>query len=228
MQQLLGKLGYSFQNPDLLRQALTHPSFGPENNQRLEFLGDSVLQICIADLLYRTYPEYQEGKLTTMRTQLVDEQTLSSLGRALGLGALLRMQLGEESTGGRERSGNLCDAMEAVLAAVYLDGGFAAAQQVIATLFADIPGLIAAHGGNDKNDLLIWAQARALGQPVYEIIDTSGPMHRPVFTAAVSLAGQRLAIGTGHSKREAEKAAAAVAMEQLKNEPFADSINRRK
>lgn len=224
MQQLEKKLGYTFRNPDLLRLALTHPSCQQCNNQRMEFLGDAVLELCISDTLYRLYPDSQEGELTAMRIRLVDEFTLSTLARRMDLGSMLIMLPGEEATGGRDRSGNLCDAFEAVLAAVYLDGGFPAAQKVVANLFADPQELIDAHANNDKSDLQIWVQAHKLSQPVYEIVETSGPMHYPTFRAQVRVNGIVLSEGEGHSKREAEKAAAAKALVLLREPSFADSI----
>ena len=215
MEALEQALGYTFRDKTLLRLALTHASIKPLNNQRLEFLGDAVLEICVSDMLYRRYPQSPEGQLTPMRARLVDERTLSEVGRKLKLGMLLDMASGEENTGGRERSGNLCDAVEAVLAAVYLDGGFPAALRVVERLFADPEGMIEAHGGEDKGELQEWAQARGLSQPSYEIIAREGPDHQPVFTARVTVQENGSDIGSGKSKREAEKAAARAALHRL-------------
>ena len=131
MKALMKSLGYTFRDEALLRRALTHPSMGREDNQRLEFLGDAVLQYLMSDRLYREYPEEREGQLTHLRALLVCEAALSQVAARLGIGRSLIMDKGEELTGGREKPSVLCDAMEAVLAAVYLDGGMDAARGVV-------------------------------------------------------------------------------------------------
>ena len=131
MQQFLSALGYQFKNPALLRRALTHPSMGPEDNQRLEFLGDAVLQYIMSDILYQSHPDCHEGQLTHLRALSVCEANLSQVAKKLHVGEALIMDKGEELTGGREKPSVLCDAMEAILAAVYLDGGLDAARAII-------------------------------------------------------------------------------------------------
>ena len=131
MQELMNALSYQFKDPGLLRQALTHPSMGKNDNQRLEFLGDAVLQYIMSDMLYASHPESQEGSLTHLRALLVCEAALSQVARGLHVGEALIMDKGEEMTGGRDKPSVLCDAMEAVLAAVYLDGGMEAARQLV-------------------------------------------------------------------------------------------------
>ena len=131
MQQFLSALGYQFKNPALLRRALTHPSMGPEDNQRLEFLGDAVLQYIMSDILYQSHPDCHEGQLTHLRALSVCEANLSQVAKKLHVGEVLIMDKGEELTGGREKPSVLCDAMEAILAAVYLDGGLDAARAII-------------------------------------------------------------------------------------------------
>ena len=131
MQQFLSALGYQFKNPALLRRALTHPSMGPEDNQRLEFLGDAVLQYIMSDILYQSHPDCHEGQLTHLRALSVCEANLSQVAKKLHVGEALIMDKGEELTGGREKPSVLCDALEAILAAVYLDGGLDAARAII-------------------------------------------------------------------------------------------------
>lgn len=131
MDALMNRLGYRFHNPALLRQALTHPSMGKNDNQRLEFLGDAVLQYLMSDILYATHPADQEGSLTHLRALLVCEAALSQVAQGLQVGEAMIMDKGEAQTGGREKPSVLCDAMEAILAAVYLDGGLEAARDIV-------------------------------------------------------------------------------------------------
>lgn len=216
MQRLQSAIGYSFRDPSLLRLALTHPSTNRPDNQRLEFLGDAVLEFCVSDMLYHKYPAWQEGKLTARRAALVCEKTLSNVARGIELGRYLMMGNGEELMGGREKDSILCDALEAVLAAVYLDGGIEKANEVILRMFADEEHLIALPGDNYKGDLQICTQARGMATPSYEIIGRSGPDNNPVFTAQVSIMGKPAATATGASKQKAEQAAAKKALELLK------------
>lgn len=216
MERLQNAIGYRFRDLSLLRLALTHPSTNRPDNQRLEFLGDAVLEFCVSDMLYHKYPDWQEGKLTARRAALVCEKTLSILARSMELGRYLFMGNGEELMGGRDKDSILCDAMEAVLAAVYLDGGIVKANEVILKMFAEEEKLTAVRGENHKGDLQIYTQAHGLETPVYEIIDRSGPDNSPVFTAQVSLKGKPVAQGTGNSKQKAEQAAAGMALTLLK------------
>ena len=207
-------LGYTFTDEALLRRALTHPSVGKQDNQRLEFLGDAVLQYLMSDRLYRDYPEEREGALSHQRALLVCEAALSQVARKLGLGAALRMDRGEELTGGREKPSVLCDAMEAVLAAVYLDGGMEAARGVVERCWP-APDEVERPMQDSKGRLQELLQQHGGDAPVYEIIGTSGPPHDPVFRAAVYHGGKRLAEGQGRKKKEAEQAAALKALEAL-------------
>lgn len=212
MRRLQQDIGYSFQNQEHLRRALTHPSTKLPDNQRLEFLGDAVLEFCVSDMLYQKYPDLHEGELTARRAALVCERTLSVIARDLHLGDYLLMGHGEEQTGGREKPSILADAMEAVLAAVYVDGGYEAAREVIARLFREDERLIAWRGHDDKSSLQEYTQAHGLELPAYAIIAQSGPDHDRRFIAQVSVMGEPIATGEGNSKKAAEQAAAKAAL----------------
>ncbi len=217
MLSLQNALGYRFRDEGLLRLALTHPSAKEEaSNQRLEFLGDAVLECVISDLLYHKYPKRQEGELTARRAALVCEETLCHLARELDVGEYLRMGHGEESTDGRDKPSILADAMEAIIAAVYLDGGVKAARELIRRLFSDEEGLSALRGQDDKGDLQAYTQAQEMGLPAYEVVEESGPPHNRRFVCEVSVAGGAIARGSGASKKTAEQAAARRALVQLK------------
>ncbi len=214
IQELMQALGYTFRDRALLRRALTHPSVGKEDNQRLEFLGDAVLQYLMSDRLYRDYPHEREGALSHQRALLVCEAALSQIARRLNLGAALIMNRGEEQTGGREKPSVLCDAMEAVLAAVYLDGGMEAARGIVDRCWPD-PEETERPMQDSKGRLQEVLQRDGSEAPVYRITGTSGPPHKPMFTAEVYHAGRLLAEGQGHKKKEAEQAAALRALEVL-------------
>ena len=218
MQNLQKALSYTFKDEAHLRLALTHPSTKLPDNQRLEFLGDAVLEFCVSDMLYRKYPDLHEGELTARRAALVCERTLSVLARSLELGKVLVMGHGEEQTGGREKPSILADAMEAVLAAIYIDGGIRAAHQVILRLFAEDEKLIAWRGHDDKSALQEYTQANGLELPAYEIIAQEGPDHNRTFTAQVSVLGKPVATGVGNSKKAAEQAAAKKALKTLREQ----------
>ena len=217
MQTLMKALGYEFKNPALLRQALTHPSMGGADNQRLEFLGDAVLQYLMSDILYAASPEDQEGSLTHQRALLVCEAALSQVARALQVGEALIMDKGEALTGGRDKPSVLCDAMEAILAAVYLDGGLDAARGIILRHWPK-PGEVQRPMQDSKGALQEYLQKDGGDAPTYAIIEQSGPPHDRTFVAAVSRYGVELAQGTGRSKKLAEQAAALAALEGLKAE----------
>lgn len=212
MQAFQQAIGYTFRNPAHLRLALTHPSTKLPDNQRLEFLGDAVLEFCVSDMLYRKYPDLHEGELTARRAALVCERTLSLIAGSLGLGRCLLMGHGEEQTGGREKPSILADAMEAVLAAIYVDGGYEAARGVISRLFSEEERLIAWRGQDDKGALQEYTQAHELALPEYEIVSQEGPDHNRRFTARVSVLGKAVATGEGNSKKAAEQAAAREAL----------------
>ena len=214
MQTLMNALGYQFKNPSLLRQALTHPSMGAEDNQRLEFLGDAVLQFLMSDILYATHPRDREGQLTHQRALLVCEAALSQVARSLHVGEALRMDKGEELTGGRDKPSVLCDAMEAILAAVYLDGGLAPARQIILRCWPK-PEEVNRPMQDSKGALQEHLQKDSGDAPTYQILSQEGPPHDRTFEAAVYRYGVELARGSGRTKKQAEQAAALSALEKL-------------
>ncbi len=218
MKKLTEALGYTFRDESLLRRALTHPSMGKEDNQRLEFLGDAVLQYLMSDRLYREYPQDREGGLTHLRALLVCEAALSQVAAKLGIGEALIMDRGEELTGGRTKPSVLCDAMEAVLAAVYLDGGLEAARGVMDRCWPS-PEEVQRPMQDSKGALQEVLQAGGGEAPTYAITDRSGPPHAPTFTATVYRDGKPLATGEGRTKKQAEQAAALKALEDLKAAP---------
>ncbi len=204
-------LGYTFHDEALLRRALTHPSAGKADNQRLEFLGDAVLQYLMSDRLYRKHPEDREGSLTHMRALLVCEAALSPIAQRLGIGEALIMDRGEEQTGGRTKPSVLCDAMEAVLAAVYLDGGMEAARAVVERCWP-AEGEVSRPMQDSKGRLQELLQKNGGETPVYRITGTSGPPHDPVFEATVFYGNEEIGRGTGRTKKQAEQAAALAAL----------------
>ena len=217
MKKLMTALGYSFRDEALLRRALTHPSMGRDDNQRLEFLGDAVLQYLMSDQLYRAYPEEREGSLTHQRALLVCEAALSYVAARLGVGEALIMDRGEELTGGREKPSVLCDAMEAILAAVYLDGGMEAARGVVSRCWPSAEE-VQRPMQDSKGALQELLQKNGGNAPSYRITGQSGPPHDPVFEATVFHDGNALATGTGKTKRRAEQAAALCALEKMRTE----------
>lgn len=223
------RLQYRFKDGRLLQQAVTHSSYANENrtpnNERLEFLGDAVLELVVSEALVARYPEAREGQLSRLRSRLVNGEALAEIGRSIKLGRDLRLGKGEESTGGRDRSGNLADAIEAVLGAVYLDGGFEAARDVAGRWMEHGLRSLDEVGGvapRDKVDLR-WKDPRSALQervqnlhrepPTYRVVAQEGPPHAPVFTVEVYAGDALLATATGPSKREASRKAAAAALE---------------
>ena len=215
MQNLMNNLGYQFKDPALVKRALTHPSMGAEDNQRLEFLGDAVLQYVMSDILYKTHPKDREGQLTHLRALLVCEAALSQVARSLHVGEALLMDKGEALTGGRDKPSVLCDAMEAILAAVYLDGGLDAARGIILRHWPK-PGEVQRPMQDSKGALQEFLQKDGGDAPTYQVIAQSGPPHDPRFTASVSRCGKELARGEGRSKKQAEQAAALAALKALR------------
>ena len=217
------RLDYRFKTPDLLRTALTHKSFVNENpallredNERLEFLGDAVLDLAVGHLLMDRFPVRSEGDLSKRRASIVNEQGLYEVAARLSLGDWLFLGRGEEQTGGRKKPSLLADACEAVLAAVYLDGGFDAAFGVIKGLFEERLSAIEKAGGEDfKTQLQEVVQARLRQVPRYTVVGESGPDHEKVFEVAVLVGGQELARASGRSKKEAEQRAARLALDGL-------------
>lgn len=218
MKALQQALGYTFKEEAHLRRALTHPSTKQPDNQRLEFLGDAILEFCVSDMLYHKYTNFQEGALTARRAALVCERTLSVLAHSLDLGRCLVMGNGEILTGGREKPSILADAVEAVLAAIYVDGGYEAVRQVIFRLFQDEDKLVAPKVKDDKSALQEYTQAHEMGLPTYRIIDSTGPDHDRQFVAEVVICGRQMATGKGQSKKSAEQMAARAALKRCQDE----------
>ena len=214
MQALMNALGYRFKNPALLRRALTHPSMGAEDNQRLEFLGDAVLQYVMSDILYKTHPKDREGQLTHLRALLVCEAALSQVARSLHVGEALLMDKGEALTGGRDKPSVLCDAMEAILAAAYLDGGLDAARGIVQRHWPK-PEEVHRPMQDSKGALQEHLQKDGGDAPTYQILAQDGPPHDRTFEAAVYRYGVELARGSGKTKKQAEQAAALAALEKL-------------
>ena len=220
MTTLEEKLGYTFQSPELLENALTHSSCANESrgklqsNERLEFLGDSVLGMVVADYLFRTHPDLPEGDLTRTRAALVCEGSLVEVAQCLELGAYLKLGKGEEAGGGRERPSIIADAVEAVLAAVYLDGGIGSARKLIQKFILDREAEKSA--SRDYKTALQELVQRESGQVLsYRLTGESGPDHAKVFRVEVDLNGTPAGKGEGRSKKEAEQSAAKAAIAHL-------------
>lgn len=211
-------LGYRFVDAQLLERALTHRSAGRAHNERLEFLGDAVLGMVIAQALYNRKPGAREGALSRYRARLVRKETLAEIARGLDLDAQLRMGAGEHRSGGHQRSAVLADALEALFGAILLDGGITAVHDVIGRLYA--PQLAALPHEDalvdPKTALQEYLQARGLPPPEYELLGTSGPAHNRTFRCQCLIAELSVQTsGTGRSRRTAEQVAAARALEQV-------------
>lgn len=222
MKTLETKLGYQFQNPKLLDHALTHSSYANEHhlgsissNERLEFLGDSVLGMIVADHLYRTFPDLPEGDLTRIRANLVCEGSLVLVAKEWELGRYLKLGKGENACGGRSRPSILADAVEAVLAAVFLDGGLEHDRDIIQRFLLDRMEQVNRASRDHKTYLQELVQRKSGQVLSYELIGESGPDHNKTFQMQVLLNSQPIGQGTGHSKKEAEQAAANAAIERL-------------
>jgi ribonuclease-3 len=221
--RLYETLGYRFNNKELIITALTHSSYANEArgrvdfNERLEFLGDSVLGLTVSDYLYRTYPQLPEGSLTKIRAGVVSEVSLAQIARILGLGEFLRLGRGEENTGGRDRASVLADAMESVIGAIYLDSSLENAKAFVLNLLKpSIETIIAGKGHKDfKTDLQELLQSQSQLEITYTIIDEEGPDHDKLFTAQVSHGDKVIGQGQGKSKKEAEQEAARNALSRF-------------
>lgn len=212
-------IGYSFKNKEVLKEALTHKSFAGEHrsakhNERLEFLGDSILGAIVADYIYNQCPHVEEGVLSKIKSNLVSRHNLYFWGKEMDLGAFIALGHGEIATGGRTRDSIISNAVEAVIGAVYIDGGYQAAEAVV------LPWVKTQHLTQDSGDfkslLQEFVQKRSKHTPQYEVIQTVGPEHDKVFTVRVSLDGKELGIGKGRNKKQAEQSAAENAFEHLK------------
>lgn len=220
LELIQSRLAYTFQNPALLQEALTHPSHGHElrqkgtDNQRLEYLGDAVLQLAITQRLYNLFPNEPEGQLTMLRARLVNRVQLQTLAESIGLGAALVLGRGEEMNAGRTRSSNLADAMEAVFGAVFQDAGWEVSRDLILRLLE--PAVVATtskkSSENPKGDLQEFLQTTGGEPPEYRCESESGPPHARQYEVSVHWQGHELGRGTGQSKKEAEINAAQAAL----------------
>ena len=220
MTPLEGSIGYKFRNSLLLAEALTHPSLGHETQryhfdyQRLEFLGDAVLQLVITEHLFRNFRVEAEGQLTKLRSRLVSRDALKTHAAALDLGRYILMGRGEETSGGRERTSTLADTFEALIGAIYLDGGLEVAKNfILAQTRGDLEKLVEEPVDiNPKGDLQEFLQSISPRSPIYELVSQSGPEHEKTFISQVVWEGIVLGQGSGRSKKQAETAAALEAL----------------
>jgi ribonuclease-3 len=221
---LTEKIGYRFRDPALFREALTHKSFSNEqtgspvpHNERLEFLGDAVLDLAISQIIFRAFPAQPEGELTRIRAEVVQEKSLAALGRGLDLGACLRLGKGEAKSGGHDKDSLIADALEALLGAIFIDGGFEAALDIIEKLFsASVTQSARRKFGVDyKTRLQELLQARHGHPPVYSLTKTEGPEHQRLYTVEVRFDDRTIGRGQGKNKKGAEQQAAREALTLL-------------
>jgi ribonuclease-3 len=220
LETLQTRLGYRFKQPALLKRALTHRSFGSDHNERLEFLGDAVLNLAVSSLLYQRFADSDEGDLTRVRAHLVREDSLHRVALSLDLPKVLRLSDGEARGGGAQRASILADALEAVIGAAFVEGGYEAAQKLVQALFADV---IANTGVDNwtkdaKTELQEWLQARRLQVPEYRIVETRGQAHAQIFEVECMVAAMGVRMqGEGRSRRVAEQMAAKLVLSELKS-----------
>jgi ribonuclease-3 len=231
LEHLMQVLGHRFGDPELLRVALTHPSAltrrssgrqgprqkGGQDNQRLEFLGDRVLGLIVAEMLYRTFNKEDEGAMAKRLAALVRQEGLAHVAHAIDLGSHLILSRGEAEGGGRDNAATLADACEAVIGAIYLDAGLDAARQFVERHWSSLIAIDSKPPQDAKTALQEWAQASGLPLPIYQVVESSGPPHDPTFTVVVRVSGKRAAKASGKSKRAAEQAAAATLMSELRS-----------
>lgn len=216
LKRLEDNLDYEFSNIQLLETATTHRSVGMRNNERLEFLGDSVLGFVIADQLFHQFPEADEGQLSRLRASLVKKETLAKIGRELSVGKFLRLGQGELKSGGHSRDSILADAVEAIIAAIYLDAGYDKARQFILNLYATLLRQVSLQKGqkDPKTQLQELLQSKKMELPVYKVVESTGPQHKQQFVISCSVKGLDIfASGKGESKRKAEQDAAQKILE---------------
>ncbi|ABB75050.1 ribonuclease III [Nitrosospira multiformis] len=217
---LCRKLGYTFRRPELLRQALTHRSHSIPHNERLEFLGDAVLNCAVAGLIFHHFPDLSEGSLSRIRANLVNQKMLAELAQTLELGKLIRFGEGELKSGGDKRPSILADALEAVIGAIYLDAGFEQAEKTVENLFIPSLGELNTHAlGKDPKTLLQeYLQSRKLALPRYAVVATRGEAHQQQFQVECVISRPQIrTLGEGTSRRSAEQHAARQAYEQLQS-----------
>ena len=213
-----GRIGYTFKRPELLHRAVTHSSMSSptrDDNQRLEFLGDRVLGLVMAEALFMADTSASEGQLAPRFNALVRKETCADVAREIDLGAVLKLGRSEMLSGGRRKEALLADAMEAVIAAVYLDGGFEAAKALVLRLWGKRVTAVDADARDAKTALQEWAQARKLPPPKYVVVERTGPDHAPVFTIEARLENGASQSATANSKRQAEQAAAKLLLARL-------------
>ena len=222
LKALQTRIGCEFANPALLVRALTHKSFGSDHCERLEFLGDSVLNLGVSDLLYARFDRCDEGELTRVRAHLVRQDMLHKLAVSLGLPDVLRLSEGEAKGGGAQRPSILADALEALIGAVYLDAGFESARQLVIRLFEPVVAQTTLEGWSKdaKTALQEWLQGRKMPVPTYRIVETRGKAHEQLFVVACQVQVLPASVlGEGLSRRAAEQSAAKLALEQLMQMP---------
>lgn len=215
---LQAAIGHTFNDPSLLKQALTHSSAASKrlkSNERMEFLGDRVLGLCLAEMLLESYQDEDEGGIGYRFTALAQRDALARVAGNIGIASEIKLSTGEHMTGGRENPGVLADAVEAVLAAIYLDGGINAARTFVVTHWTAMMREDKRPPKDPKTTLQEWAQGRGLGLPTYKITGQSGPDHQPVFDVSVHLEGAGSAVGEGQNKRNAEQSAAEALLKKL-------------
>lgn len=223
--QLQERLGHRFDNAALLERALTHPSVSADRDhrggdyERLEFLGDRVLGLVVAEMIFARFPHEAEGQLARRQAKLVAKETLASVAEDLGLGRVIRLAMGEDEQQGRSNPGLLCDVCEAVIAALYLDGGLPAAKRFIEEAWTARIEEDLLPPSDPKTELQEWAQARGLPLPRYSEVGRSGPPHEPVFTIAAEVEGRTPQVGRGRSKRAAEQDAAGRLLQAVREMP---------
>jgi ribonuclease-3 len=222
--ELQQQIAFTYRDPRLLERALTHKSYANENrltehNERMEFLGDSVLNLVVSELLMNALPEASEGDLSRIRAAVVSEPSLAAVAREIGLGEFLLVGRGEEQTGGRDKDSLLADSLEALVASLYLDGGIDRASDFITRFFSGTIGRVRTAGGTEdhKTGLQELCQERLKTLPEYRVVSESGPDHRKEFTVELSILGEVCGRGTGRNKKEAEQRAAKEALEKLSN-----------
>lgn len=211
------ELNFRFRDPALAELALTHRSIGKPNNERLEFLGDALLGAIIAEMLYEAHPKASEGELSRLRAQLVNGQALAAVARELALGDVLKLGPGELKSGGFRRESILADAFEAMIAAVYLDGGFVACRDTVRSLFAERIAVLHRSSKDAKTRLQEWLQAKGLPLPQYELIASRGEDHAKTFDISCSIAEPVVFVAEAHggNRRAAEQDAAEIVLDQL-------------
>ena len=213
-------IGYQFQEPELLVRALTHRSFGADNNERLEFIGDGLVNAVVAELLYSHYPDLDEGSLSRLRSKLVSKEGLAILAERFELGPLVLLGTGERKSGGRHRASIMADTVEALAGGMLVEAGFGTASEIVASWFTADVALLDIHTTRDaKTRLQEWLQGKGYPLPVYEVVAISGDDHSQVFEVACSCkAASNRQVGTASSRKKAEQKAAAAMLEILEHE----------